>query len=206
MFISKESIIAIRKKLITIYYCGNNTIVDFNEDKVVNLPNHVVLVENYIFDMKEKKIYSYDTLLYDCFEETFGDIKNISYDSKSKEIIVKVENGEDVIVGIDDDGNIKSLKNNNLKICGNGFLQNCVNIESIELNNLKICGSSFLCRHKNLKKANLPNLMECGDDFMSYTKFTDLNLPKLEKRGYGFMIRNRNIKCIKLNYNRTKGE
>ena len=185
-----------------IYYCGDNIVIDNFEVK--KLPEHQMLVECYIFDFNENKVYSYDETKKDSFPESLGEIEKMSFNGK--EIVVKVKNGKDVIIGIDKQRRIVSYKNENVTYVDSSFLDNNTHLQSLEMPNLEECENYFLYNNKELAELNLPLLKRCGDYLLyNNTELTELNLPLLKSCGDYFLYLNEGLTELHLPVVKTVG-
>ena len=178
-----------------IYYCDNNIIIDNFEVK--KLPDNYILADYFIFDKHNKTVSLYDNAFYDDFVNTFGNIKNIDYiDNK---IVIKVEDGSDIIVGLDNNRRILTLNNPNVTKIGNFFLFNNKHLTELCLKNLIRCGSYVLYKNKNLKEISLPSLTECGNDLLFENEIiTKFDAPNLAKVGDFFLWKNKSLQEISL--------
>ena len=177
-----------------IYYCPNNIIIDnFNVKK---LPDSQMLVDYFIFDFKEKKIYCYDTIINESFADSIEKIDKMEY--RDNNITIYAEGYEPIVIGIEN-GRIKSLYNPNLKECGDYFLEYNETLTSLELPNLERCGDDFLCFNELLTSLSLPKLERCGNNFLYYNEtLTSLSLPKLERCGDYFLSSNKSLTSLEL--------
>ena len=178
-----------------IYYCPNNVIIDnFNVKK---LPDHQILVDYFVFDIKNKTVSLYDKKIRDSFVDGLKNIQDISL--KNNTIILKIKDAEDICIGINDSRQMISLVDSSIKNCDKNFLNENKSLVKLDLPNLTKCGFCFLYRNNNLTQLSLPNLKECGDDFLrSNKRLTVLSLPNLTKCGYGFLRNNNSLTNLSL--------
>lgn len=177
-----------------VHFCDNNIIID--DGRVIKLPDHQILVDNFIFDLKNKTIKSYDKIS-DNFPETFGEIESIT--RVGKVITIKAKDKQDVVVKLNDHNQIVYLSNPNLTKCDWFFLGYNTVLEELYLPNVTECGNYFLCGNKSLKKLYLPKLEVCREFFLyKNTDLEELDLPNLTKCGAEFLCRNRALKKINL--------
>ena len=206
-----------------ICYCTDNIIVDNFEviDKYSDKSRYILL-DYFILDLKEKKLFLYDNSICDSFINEFINIDKISItkDKGYKYVDVKTKVG-DIKITLDKKNNILKYSNPNLIEAGNYFLSYnkllneitvpnlkktgdcflCDNqeMESINLPNLKIAGNQFLNSNKVLNSVSIPNLKETGLNFLYHNLgLKEVSLPKLEKTGNNFLYFNRDIKDIYL--------
>ena len=152
-----------------VYYCSNNVIIDNFEVKRFDKARYIVF-ENYIIDKKEKTIVCYNNTKdpkknYDEFTRSIGEIKDIKEVVKKggRDIIITPQKGEDIVLGISNDGELLDYYNSNVKKIGDDFLTN-----------------------NHLRGFNAPNLIKIGSNCLNHGKFlTSFVAPKLEKVGVG---------------------
>jgi len=182
-------------ELNTIYYCDNNTVISNYKEK--KLPEHMMLVDYFVFDFKNNKVQLIDESLRDSFVDCIGPIKNMSY--KDGLITIERINGEPIKIGINEERQMISLSAPDLKNCGENFLYFNKTIKSIDLPSLETCGDSFLMSNKCITELNLPKLESCEGRFLSGNSIlTNLNLPKLKSCGGVFLGGNRALKTLNL--------
>ena len=85
-----------------IYYCENNVVIDHGEITKYDLEKYLI-IDNFIVDLVNKKIYFYDDWGCDSFINYFDNIENIKVvkNGDCKDIIVSQPECEDVIITID---------------------------------------------------------------------------------------------------------
>ena len=178
-----------------IYYCENNVIIDNFQAKT--LPTHQMLVDYFIFDFAENKVFLYDKNIKDSFIESLCEIENLEFENPN--ILVKVKNGRDIIITIDDKRRIIGLSNENMTQCGDFFLKNNESLTEVNLPNLRQCGNSFLYYNKSLTEISLPNLIQCGFNFLhDNTALSEIRLPNLIQCGDSFLKCNKNLSKLNL--------
>lgn len=172
------------------YYCRNNSVLKLYE--IIKLPEHRMLVDYFVFDLKNKTVELYNKNYNDYFVDSLGIIKNLTF--KDNTFYIERECGETVEVGINDDREIISIKYNDLTICGDAFLSKNRKIRKIEMQKLVVCGDYFLSCNEDLKELSLPNLSRCGKSFVSANKtIENLEIPKLESCGSDFLQENKAV-------------
>lgn len=199
-----------------IYYCPNNVIID--NGKVISFDtSRYFIMDYYIVDMKEKRIYLYDSSLKDSFASVyqyFDDIKIVK-NGDCKVIRGIRDSFSDVIFNVNFLGEIIGIKDDNLKnigfnfmrwneaLCsfdcpyvmsiGNSFLSynNC--LEEFNCSNVFTIGDGFLKRNYILREINLDSVRLIGDDFMEDNRCLDkLELPNVFKIGNNCLYFNEN--------------
>ena len=205
-----------------VYYCPNNIIID--NYVVKQFPKEKYLIMDYfIFDLVEKKIYLYDDTIFESLPTTIGEIKKITVVKKcdEKEITIINDKDEEIIIIINKNNQIIGLKSNDIKIVGHFFLENNKTIENLEMPNmqqvgdnflcgniglttlempmLKLAGSNFLLSNRLLSSVHFPLLQQVGNRFMNLNgQLLNLELPLLEKAGSWFLSNNKVLKEIEL--------
>lgn len=173
-----------------IYYCTNNVIIDNFE--VRKLPREQFIVLDYfVLDLKNKTISLYDKSMIDSFPETIGKILKVciqNIDGGHKKIELLVDNGEDIIIVVDDKNQIISYVNNNIKEIGDNFLVKNKELKYLEVKKLEDVKNLFLYNNINLDVLNAPNLQVVGYDFLRSNRcLKELILPSLKQVGAGFL-------------------
>ena len=108
------------------YYCENNIIINHGNviDKYAKEKERYIVMDYYILDKKDKKIFLYDNYASDSFLDSInelGIIKNI-VSTKDKTIIIEYNDGKKIYIGLNNRGNIISYRNDYIKEIKNGFL------------------------------------------------------------------------------------
>jgi len=206
-----------KKEINNIHYCSDNIIID--DLAVKKLPESQMLIDYFVFDFKNNTISCYDPKIKDSFISSIGKIESMHY--KDNVVTIKVKNGSDILIKINDDREIISVINPNLTQCGDDFLSQATALESISfpalakcgddflsqatalesisLPALAKCGDNFLRNNRALESLSLPVLTSCGDDFLVYNEgLTELNLPKLTQCGRSFMRKATGLKSLSL--------
>lgn len=201
------------------YYCDNNIVID--SFRIVKVPTEsCVLADYFVFDMKNKKVYTYDEKVTDCFTDTFGEIEKMQFLSKERKIVITPKNGQEIIVGLDKSNSIISYDNQNFSVCGNNFLMYNEKLEQLktkivecgdgflyfnqELKNadfgcLKYCGESFLCNNKKVDWCDFSSMVTCGMNFMfSNTELEELYMPNAGAVGNYFLYFNNKLKKVNM--------
>ena len=206
-----------------IYYCPDNTIID-NFEVVKYDPDTYLVVDYFILNLHNKKIFLYDSNLNDSFVDGLQDIKkiNIIKENDTKKIEVLTDNDNEVTIRIDKYNRIISYENKkinlindnflykndtltnldlpNLEEVGNNFLYNNTIISEIYLPNLVVVGNDFFRWNLSALKVDLPKLERCGDDFFyDNSSMIYLSLPKLKEAGNSFMLNNIKLEYLDVN-------
>ena len=132
------------------YYCNNNLIIKEHKiiTKYLNNKERYIVMDCYVLDLKEKKIFNYDDEIKDCFVNT------LNYEFKKIEVF-KNKNNKVIYFYIDDDKSIsiKLDRFNKIVEYNNDF------VDSIDNN--------FMCNNNSLRKLSLRNVETIGDDFLA---------------------------------------
>ncbi|MEE3343021.1 MAG: hypothetical protein VZS44_02910 [Bacilli bacterium] len=186
-------------ELNNIYYCINNVIIDNGQVKQYDKSRYII-IEYFIIDMKEKTLKLYDDYISDCFPDSFKNIEsiNIKRTNNNKQIIIKLNGKEDVIITIDDLNQIVSIDDKNTEIIKDNYLHYS-DLSNINLPKLKKVGYYFMANNLNLKELYLPELKETKDWFIgSNSGISTINLPKLEIVGDCFLSWNYSLTTLDL--------
>ncbi len=183
-----------------IYYCPNNIIIDNYEVKRYDKEKYIVM-DYFILDLVNKKIKTYNNKINDSFIDTIKDIEKIEVKKveKDKIVIIKVKNGIDVKIVLNEYNQIIKLENYNVKKVNNSFLYYNNTLQELTLPSLQVVGNDFLHRNNSLQVLSLPNLRIVGNDFLHYNKLLQgLNLPNLQAIGNCFLFYNKSLQVLNL--------
>lgn len=182
------------------YYCSNNIIVDNFEVKKYSTEQYIIL-DYFIMDLKNKEIILYDYDINDCFQKSFGEIKNIKVkkDKDIKKIIVTPIQGEDIIIKVDKTNTIIGLTNNNINEVGDGFLRFNKKLQEFNSTELEYIGNNFLYYNEELTVLILPNTRYVGNYFLyNNKKLKELKILESEDIGDFFLYYNEELMCLNL--------
>ncbi len=133
-----------------VWYCSNNVIVDNFQLKRFDKTRYIV-VDKYVIDKQEKTIVCYNNTKdkekdQDEFTKTIGNIKSIQEvtNKGGRDIVITPENGEKIVIGINDNNQLISYTNHNVTKVGDNFLADSLNIEMLDMKNLTTVGDNFL--------------------------------------------------------------
>lgn len=205
-----------------ICYCPNNIIIDNFRVKKYDKEKYIIL-DSFILDLQNKKIFLYDEYLKDCFVDIVGDIHSIRLEnikeSGNKKIYIKNKKENEIIIEIDSSNKIIGYTDYKTEKIGNNFLRLNSSITSFEVPLLTKIGDSFLYNNMTLTSFKAPLLMEVGSDFLCNNKILDefeapllisvkdnflnanmelisFKAPNLLQVGNYFMCRNFNLKSF----------
>lgn len=169
-----------------IYYCPNNIIIENFVAK--KLPEHQMLIDYFVFDLQNNTIELYDAGIPDSFVSSIQAIQQITF--KENVLTVKTDSGE-VLIGINDNREIVSLKNENLTLCHSYYLSKNKALKELSMDSLETCMDAFLEHNIGLKKVSLPNLKQVGDNFLSLNvEINEVDLAALKECGRNFLYNN----------------
>lgn len=164
-----------------IYYCPNNIIID--KFPVKRLEKELyILMDYFILDLKNKKIFLYDKNVKDSFIESIINIKKISIvtNTDNKEVTIITEENDEIVITLDSANRIIKLKNNMKKEVGDKYLYLNKYLKELEMLNLQKIGNLFMMKNNSLQKVEMLNLEMTGKAFLgSNNSLKELILPKL---------------------------
>lgn len=187
-----------------VYYCENNVIVDHGLliDKYSRNRERYILMDYYILDRKEKKIFLYDEFIEDSFINSItslGEIKDIIVKKVGEEKLITIvcENNRTCEIKINGKNRIISYVNNYVETIYDNFMYYYNDLEYLELGKVsKIC-YNFLTMSKFLKSLNLPKVKDIGDNFMMMIScLKQLYLPEVKYIGNNFLRNNHDLENI----------
>ena len=192
-----------------IYYCPNNIIIDSKRNVINNFKDKekYTVIDYFILDIVNKKIYLYDERLKDSFIDNINIKKiNILKDKNIKIIDIIPLEGEKITIKINSKNQILSYINNNIKKVKDNFLCDNTTINEIVMNNLEQAGDYFLEKNKCLKYIEFNKLKSAGNNFISNNRIIEIAIMNnLEIVGHKFMYENRAIKKFIANNLKTVG-
>ena len=175
-----------------IYYCPDNTIID-NFEVVKYDSDRYLVIDYFILDLKNKKIFLYDATIDDSFVDGLQYIKkiNIIKENDTKKIEVLTDNGNEVTIRIDKYNRIIGYENKELASVNDNFLCENETLSDITLPNLELVGDNFLYNNRELKKISFPKLEKVGNNFIKWNmEINNVYLPILKYCGDSFLGNN----------------
>ena len=200
-----------------ICYCPNNIIIDNFTVKKYDREKYVVL-DYFILDLQNKKMFLYDKYIKDCFANIIGDIDSIKLENiketGNKKIYIKNKNENEIIIEIDSANRIIGYKDDKtekigdnfliyntiltkfevplLRKIGDCFMNNNRALTNFEAPLLTKIGNNFLPKNSILREFNAPLLQCVKDCFLEYNcKLTNFYAPKLLQIGNYFLVNNK---------------
>ena len=212
---NNEKFYKIKEYIPTGRLCYNNNIVKV-DGTVVNFDKSTyTLFGTYLLSHKHKKIVDLNKFQFmdnetvenafnflsknedtngkitDSFIKSIGKIEKIKVGfnkNKNKVITITPENGEDVIIVLDNIDNMIGYFNPNVVEIGDNFLYNNTNLKQISLPNVKVIGDGFLGHNERLEKIDISNVEKIGDQFLVLNKnLSEISLPKAKIIGNSFL-------------------
>jgi len=184
-----------------IYYCPNNIIIDnFNVIRTYEEKEKYIVLDYFILDLVNKKIFEYDKLS-DPFIEGIQNIKKIDIikDKNTQNKIIKIENTDSNIIYIELDktNRIISYANNHVEKIGDSFLEHNTTLKSLEMNSVKEIGNKFCYKNKYIKDISLNSAEKIGNNFFVNTMpIFKINLPSVKEIGENCLYKARSLRII----------
>ncbi len=208
-----------------VYYCENNYIVDHGilYDNYAKNKERYILMDFYVLDLKEKRIFLHDKYIEDSFIDSINDLGNINKidikkDGENRVINIILDKGtcqikldrkNKIISYVNNDiqeirdkfmynvDGIEEIEMNNVLNIDDNFLPYCADIKKIELQSVKEINNNFLKSAYSINSINLPNVLRIGDNFLSgNTILEEINALKLEEVGFRFLAGNDKLQSI----------
>ena len=183
-----------------VQYCADNVVIERGQAKTLD-KNRYLLIENFVLDLQDKKIFNYDKNTKDPFVESIGKIKEIKRFSRKEgmTILITPEEGEVVEINLNKKNQIVGYSNKNIKVIGDSFLKYNKTLMRLELPNVHTIGKSFLFSNKCIQYLNLPNVQIIDDDFLYFNEtLMRLELPNVHTIGKNFLYKNNSILYLNL--------
>lgn len=178
-----------------VQYCADNVIIERGQAKTLD-KNRYLLIENFVLDLQDKKIFNYDKNTKDPFVESIGKIKEIKRLSTKEgmTILITPEEGEVVEINLNKKNQIVGYSNKNIKVIGDSFLKYNKTLMRLELPNVHTIGKNFLYKNNSILYLNLPNVQIIDNNFMCFNRIlTHLELPNVQIIGNSFLFYNKDL-------------
>ena len=185
-------------KIRNTYYCPNNIII--KDYDVIKLDREKYIVMDYfILDLTNKKIYLYDENIDDSFPEGLSNINKISiYRNRCSNTKCLFIN-KDIEIELDSDNRIISYSNPKLyRVRDNFFSYNKDSvIKKLYLPNVGHIPDDFFDQNRSLETIRLDGALTIGNDFLSHNdKLCRIYAPDVESIGSNFLSYNKNLRSI----------
>ena len=153
-----------------VFYCPNNIIIDNGEVKQLEKEKYI-LVDYFIIDLVNKKIGFYGFVRGESFLDNLKDIKKISVEkdknTSNKNIFITSNEGNKIIIQINEFNQIVGYENNNAKKIDDNFLWLNNTLKWIRMLSVTEVGNSCLTKNKDLLSLEMPKLERIGSYFLS---------------------------------------
>lgn len=176
-----------------ISYGPDNIIIDNSKvvDKYREKEKYIVM-DCFILDLVNKKVFLYDEQLEDDFVNHFDNIQKIQIekmkDDNKKKIILTPLIGENIIIELNNHDRIVGYQNNNIEKIGDNCLSSCHLLEWICLNNVIEIGNNFIPHSYVLRNISMDSLKKVGYDFLPMSPGPEkIFFSNLEEVGDRFM-------------------
>ena len=184
-----------------IYYGMNNTIID--NGRLIDTysdRSRYIIIDYFILDLSEKKMFLYDESISDSFINSFNKIEKVSINkTKYGKQINIINDGKLVIIKIDKQNRIISYENKNDTIIENNFLILNKTLENIDIPNVTYIGNNFLYKNENIKEIFLPKIQTIKNNFLNCNSIlNNINVESATYIGDNFLYKNENLKNINL--------
>ena len=191
-----------------VYYCPNNIIIDNFKPYELDKAKYVVM-ENYILDLKRKKLYqSFNRLYKDNIEELYKELGPtfITNDDEYIESGLKDKPMDSFIESIEEINNVRIelnkdkkerdiIINDDIKI----VLDKDNNIVEYHNKNQRRIYDEFLPYNKKMRKISLPSTEVINIGFLTNNVYLeDLDLPNVREIWHNFIPNNSNIRYLNL--------
>ena len=193
------------------YYCPNNIIIDHFEvvDKYSE-KEKVILIDYFILDLENKKIYLYDSSIVDGFGDDIIDILKIEVikdkDNGNKYIRILLVDNKEIFITIDKYNRIISYRNKYIKSLNKGFLKYNKVLKEIDTPEVIFIYDDVLRMNRDLEYVYLPKGGFVGRNFCYMNKkINKIYMPFVEKIGDGFLRMNNSVKEMIFKYLRSVG-
>lgn len=157
--------------------------------------NYILMDDLYVVDLKTKKVLTKKAFKKgvkdeDSFTKSFFKISDIKIENivagKRKYTKIKFfpENGElkPIYVTLNAQGNIYEYKNENAKILGDFFLEECLDLTKVYIPNVRKMGKACFFSADSINDIDAKNVEEMGlACFCCLKSIQELNFPKLKK-------------------------
>ena len=177
-------------ELDNIYYCPNNIIIDnFEVKNDYQQMERFIIVDYFIIDLQEKKIFPYKDKIPDpiCsrfstthmfgtdpFFKYFKEIKDIKViknkTNTNKTIFIYTKYKEPIEIEINKANQMIRYKNNHIRKLPDKYLYYNRYLKVLELNNVVKIGRNCLYINKTLEIISLKNIYEIGKNFLYWNK------------------------------------
>jgi len=203
-----------------IYYCADNIIIDNFKVKKYDKSRYLIM-NCFILDLVEKKLFLYDNTINECFHKITDNIEKIEIKKDEKQKIVKLLhfdgnytiitlNEVNCIIGLEstyykeiednflrENKSIKKVNIKNVKNIGKYFIQKSALLEEVILENTENIDDFSLSNSYNCQIIDCPILKKVGLYFFGSNKYCKkVSFLELEEVGYGFFLGNTECESV----------
>lgn len=181
------------------------------EKKTIDLreKDKYILIDYFILDIENKKMYLYDKRIEESFHLYFQDIDEIEVTSieNGKEIKVFKNGNLDIVMKLDENSSIKELEMLNAKRISHYFLKNNKRLTNFSIPNAEEMGTSCLKENEILEELYAPKLrIMYSNCFEKNKRMETLGLQSLTHMNSGCFNENNRLKRIYIPNLRNLGE
>ena len=185
-----------------IYYCPDNIIIDNFEviDKYQEKEKYIIM-DYFIVDLVEKRIYLYDKSLNDSFIDTVTNIKKIHIsrdkDTGYRKLFINFNDDTNAVIEIDKCNRVISYVNMNVTEISDNFLKENKYLSTIEMSNVLRIGTNCLSNNLMLECVNFSKVISIKDNFICNNKrINNIDVESLMMVGDKFLESNIEIEKI----------
>lgn len=198
----------INHRIHDIYYSDNNVVIKDGVPYRYNTDRYL-LMDYLVLDLKNKYLFSHDSLIEDGFEKSLNFIDNINISRQDKFKIVEITHHKDkkVILKLNDHNSIIELEDKNIEVAPEDYLRYNTALSSISMPKLKTVKNNFLHFNNALTSIDFPNLEFIDKDFISQNwRISEVNLPKVKSISNYFLYNNSKLEYLDLPSIKTIGD
>ena len=187
-----------------IYYCDNNIIIDnFTVVDKYSEKEKYILMDYFIVDLVNKKIFLYDKNIEDSFVDTVDNINKIDIsrnkNNGNRMLRIIFDNGRDIFIEIDKYNRIIGYYNDNISYVHDNFLKENIYLENIKLDSVLRIGDNVLYKNLKMNDISISKVLEIGDKFL-YKNNTvkNISFPCVLRVGNDFLSKNKVIESLSM--------
>ena len=182
-----------------IYYCVDNVIIN-NGELVLDYKDKskYLVIDYYVFDLVNKKVFLYDNRISDSFINDFNDISKISVSKNNGFKTIQLQSNDELIeIIIDNNHRMIRYQNNVVETISDNYMMYNLYLKSLELFTTKSIGSSFLKSNRLLEDIYTPNVITIKESFLlNNESLEEIFLPNVTALNEFFMFKNEKLKTI----------
>ena len=178
-----------------IYYCPGNIVI--KDGEVIKLPNHQMLIDYFLLDVKAGTLCLYNNFRRDSFLDEFNYIEKIEIQKKPQSVngerritIRGKGQAEPIIIDIGKDNQIIGYINNSIGKIDDHFMFYSKGMKYFQADNLTRVGNYFQWKNEALEQIVAPKLKSVGNYFLSdNNSMRVIDLPSLLVGGHHFAMK-----------------